>query len=82
MASSDHPDREPARGDEPSFGRGPKAGGRLAAIIAGIILAIFVVLLIIWLVGRSADDVEGAAATAVAALTLLPVPSLRRSVPR
>jgi fumarate reductase subunit D len=82
MASSDHPDREPGRDDEPSFGRGPTAGKRLAAIIAGIVLAIFVVLLVIWLVGRSADDVEGAAATAVTALALLPVRARRRSVLR
>jgi hypothetical protein len=69
---------EPRARRRASFGRGPKAGKRLAAIIAGVGIAIFVVLLVIWLVGRSADDVEGA----VAALALLPVAAPRRSVRR
>ena len=62
--SRDHRgDHERRDGGEGPIPDGPKGGRRIGALIVGLVLGIFVVLLVIWLLGRSADDVDGAAVT-------------------
>ena len=54
--------------NDPEFrvGRGKPARRRIATLIIGIVVFVFAVLLTIWLLGRSAGDVQGAAAMLVA----------------
>lgn len=49
--------------NDPEFrvGRGKPARRRIIALVLGVLVFIFVALLTIWLLGRSADDVQGAA---------------------
>lgn len=52
--------------NDPEFriGRGNPARRRILALALAVVLVIFAVLLTIWLLGRSADEAQGAAETA------------------
>jgi hypothetical protein len=56
-------------------GRGAPARRRIGALLIGVVLGIFAVLLSIWLLGSSVDDVEGAARASVGPLTLVVGPA-------
>ena len=53
---------EGGTGKQENPGHRKAARGKAIGVIVGVVLLIFVVLLTIWLLGRSADDVESAPA--------------------